>query len=993
MSEKFYDGGKAYRALPFWAWNTVITEDKVREQVRMFADMGMGGFVIHARNGLKTEYMGKQFMDMVKLSVKCAEELGLKVWLYDEDRWPSGNAGGKVTKDKKYRQRSLIVTTDSPKVHTKDTLLAAYRVSLDSDGYLTEYSVSSPEEANVYFYVHVEEDNPRFNGSANVDVLNGEAISKFIESTYEVYYKELGEYFGNVVEAIFTDEPQSMRCIWADRSELSSFSGAQITWTDDFNDTYLAEYGEEIIPYLPEIVFEPKSLSRHRYRYHEHCANRFKRAYGAQIGKWCREHGIAFTGHFIYEETMATQTHCSKDVMRCYEDEQIVGIDILQGKYELATALQCRSVANQMGGVRMMSELYGVNNWDTPFREYFHQGNWQAAMGVNIRVPHLSWVSMLAEGKRDYPATFSYQSPWYLDTVKLEDHFSRIHTVLEGSSPKVSVGVIHPIESYWLLSGPEDKTRRICARRDEQLSSLFEWLSYEGIDFDFVNEALLPSQLTADGAVGAMKYDAILVPDCITLKATTLDALKAMKEKGVRIIFAGGVPTLTDGCEDNGGALLAAQCERIEYTHLAISSALAPYRAFELYGESGELSSRYLFCHREKDGYRWLFLSPARKVTDSEDTKVSRMTLKLYGEVTPKLYNTMNGDITVPEFTYSQGNTVITLPMGLYDTALIRIEDVKTAPVSIPQRSLRSISLPVESKWEFSRAEDNVILLDIAEYSLDGENYMPADEILNADTKCRLELGLPRLTGKFACQPWYYTEEDPRRMFVRFKFNSTAELFCHLAFETADEILLNGEPVSLRADGWYVDKDIRTVALPKLRVGENVIDVKLSIGNTVGAEPMYLLGDFDVSLCGVTSTVMPPRRELAFGSVVGQGMPFYSGSLTYSTTVELPESGDLKISTSFYRCEFVKVFLDGEYRGDVILPPYTVTVPKVSAGEHKLELVAVGNRHNTFGSLHWAIEDPYYGPMHWHKTGDAFSLEYRLKDFGIMKRPALTLEV
>ena len=270
---------------------------------------------------------------------------------------------------------------------------------------------------------------------------------------------------------------------------------------------------------------------------------------------------------------------------------------------------------------------------------------------------------------------------------------------------------------------------------------------------------------------------------------------------------------------------------------------------------------------------------------------------------------------------------------------------------------------------------------------------MPADEILSADTKCRLELGLPRLTGKFACQPWYYTEEDPRRMFVRFKFNSTAELSCHLAFETADEILLNGEPVSLDANGWYVDKDIRTVALPALRIGENVIDVKLSIGNTVGAEPMYLLGDFDVSLCGVTSTIMPPRRELAFGSVVPQGMPFYSGSLTYSTTVELPESGDLKISTSFYRCELVKVFLDGEYRGDVILPPYTVTVPNVGAGEHKLELVAVGNRHNTFGSLHWAIEDPYYGPMHWHKTGDAFSLEYRLKDFGIMKRPALTLEV
>ena len=991
-TNKFFDGGADFRARPFWSWNTEITEDKVRKQVKMFADMGMGGFVIHSRNGLKTEYMGKQFMDMVKLSVKTADELGLKVWLYDEDRWPSGNAGGKVTKDKKYRQRSLIVTTSAPDVMSFDEFLAAFKLQFDSDGYLTEYTRCEDGKGDVYFYVHTEADNPRFNGSANVDVLNEEAVSKFIESTYEVYYRELGEYFGNTVEAIFTDEPQSMRCIYANRSELSDFTGAQITWTDDFAKTYALEYGEDIVELLPEIIWEPKYLSRVRYRFHEHCAKRFKNAYSAQIGAWCKDHGISFTGHFILEETMESQTSCTKDVMRCYADEQILGIDILQGKYELATALQCRSVANQMGGVRMMSELYGVNNWDTPFREFFHQGNWQAAMGVNIRVPHLSWVSMLGEGKRDYPATFSYQSPWYLDAKKLEDHFSRIHTVLDQARPNVHVGVIHPIESYWMFSGPKDKTAGICTERDRQFASLFEWLSFGGIDFDLINEALLPSQITADGGVGSMRYDAVLIPDCITLRSTTLDALRLMKKSGIRVIFAGGVPALVDAEKSELALRFAAECECVEYTHSEIASSLKKYKAYELYTENGAPSNRYLFCDREKNGYRYLFLSPARRVADSEDSKISILTLKLKGEVTPAILDSMSGEVRTPEYRYSGGSTLVKLPMALYDTVLIRIENIVTPPEFTEKKHREGLSFRLDGQWDYRRAEDNVLLLDIAEYSLDGKEYFPADEILSVDTKLRGVFGLPRLTGKFACQPWCYAEEDPHSVYLRFRFDSDLSAACRLAFETADELWLNGHKVEIEVDGWYVDEDIKTVKLPELKIGENIIDVKLSVGNTVGAEPMYLMGDFGVVLCGTRSRIKSAATKLAFGSIVGQGMPFYGGSIVYRTRIDIPSDGDLKISANYYRCALVRVRLDGEDVGEIILPPYSVTIHNVQKGEHTLEMVAVGNRHNTFGSLHWGIEDPYYGPMHWHKTGDAFSMEYRLRDFGIMKRPIVTLE-
>ena len=50
-------------------------------------------------------------------------------------------------------------------------------------------------------------------------------------------------------------------------------------------------------------------------------------------------------------------------------------------------------------------------------------GDWQAALGVTIRVPHLSWMTMEGEAKRDYPASIHYQSPWYKEYKIIEDYF------------------------------------------------------------------------------------------------------------------------------------------------------------------------------------------------------------------------------------------------------------------------------------------------------------------------------------------------------------------------------------------------------------------------------------------------------------------------------------------------------------------------------------------------------------------------------------------
>ena len=156
------------------------------------------------------------------------------------------------------------------------------------------------------------------------------------------------------------------------------------------------------------------------------------------------------------EPTLLSQSYAIGETMRHYRSFQLPGIDMLCDATEYTTAKQAQSAAHQYGREGVLSELYGVTNWVFDFRGHKFQGDWQAALGVTVRVHHLSWVSMAGESKRDYPATINYQSPWY-KVFHVEDHFARLNTALTRK-PVVKVGVVHPVESYWLHLGPEDTT-------------------------------------------------------------------------------------------------------------------------------------------------------------------------------------------------------------------------------------------------------------------------------------------------------------------------------------------------------------------------------------------------------------------------------------------------------------------------------------------------------------------------------------------------------
>ena len=108
--ELFRNPTKEYRGAPFWSWNCRLDQEELLRQIDILHEMGFGGFHIHVRVGLDTPYLGKEYMDLIAVCAEKARKLGMTLWLYDEDRWPSGTAGGTVTKNPENRVRHLLVT-------------------------------------------------------------------------------------------------------------------------------------------------------------------------------------------------------------------------------------------------------------------------------------------------------------------------------------------------------------------------------------------------------------------------------------------------------------------------------------------------------------------------------------------------------------------------------------------------------------------------------------------------------------------------------------------------------------------------------------------------------------------------------------------------------------------------------------------------------------------------------------------------------------------
>jgi len=1030
--ELFKNPTSEYRGTPFWAWNCKLSEEELLEQIDNFEKMGMGGFHMHVRTGMASPYLDEEFMGYIRLCIERAKEKGMLAWLYDEDRWPSGSAGGMVTENPEYVMRNLLFTAtpystdfvgpsgnESGRGGAREEngeLVAVYDVVLNEDGTLAEYrriGADDPAKGRKWYaYNEAAVASPWFNDRPYVDTLNKKAIEKFAELTHEKYYHEFGQEFGKTIPSIFTDEPQ-----FAQRRTLAfahEVKDVFLPWTGDLPRMFENECGFDLLDHFPEVMWElPDGKASYvRYKFMDFVTELFVRAFCDTLGDWCVRHGIMLGGHLMGEDTLTKQTRCVGEAMRGYRAfKKMPGMDLLVNRHEYNTAKQCASVLHQQGGEAMLSELYGVTGWDYDFRGHKLQGDWQAALGVTVRVPHLTWMSMNGGAKRDYPACIGYQSPWWEKYNLIETHFARLNTALTRGKPVVKVAVIHPIESYWLAWGPSDQTAAVREQLERNYELLTETLLFGLIDFDFISESLLPGLCREGGAplqVGEMAYDTVIVPGCHTLRSTTLERLEAFRKAGGDLIFLGENPIYADARESDRPKTLYKDSRVVNFAPSDILEALEERRFVDIHITEitevkrdgkveetqgvGSRSNDLVYQLRRDNDCMWLFICQAKDpvTPDVDPEKAVRITLN--GCYRLEEYDTLTGEIRTIPAIYEKEKTVFERRWYMHDSMLLRLTEGKeTGKSSVRQRIKGGRS--IFDKVSVVLDEPNVMVLDMAEYAFDGGELHEVEEFLRIDNLGRREAGVP-LRKKFVTQPYKIKPEVPiHSIYLRIKFDSEIEYVgAKLALEEAltAKIVFNGNEIDHTPDGWYVDKCIKTVPLSPIHVGENILEVTVPLGARTNLEWFYLLGDFGVRVDGCVKTITKKVEKLAFGNVVSQGLPFYTGNITYEIPVKVAEDGKLAVRAEQYRGALIEVSLDGKAVGNIIISPYTIVLDGIEPGEHTLGLKLYGTRQNGFGQLHHTHGLYFYqSPDSWYSTDALWIYEYQLKPVGILKSPEI----
>ncbi|MDD4873220.1 MAG: hypothetical protein PHR77_21915, partial [Kiritimatiellae bacterium] len=611
--------------------------------------------------------------------------------------------------------------------------------------------------------------------------------------------------------------------------------------------------------------------------------------------------------------------------------------------------------------------------------------------GITVRVPHLAWVSMAGEAKRDYPAAIGWQSPWYKEYPLIENHFSRINTVITRGKPLVRIGVIHPIESYWLFMGPGDKTGEEKGRQDKAFLDVTEWMLRGMLDFDYISEALLPKQCPHAGTkelkVGAMAYDAVLVPWLTTIRSTTLDRLEKFAVAGGKIIFAGQIPKLVDAVPSDRAVKLAEKCIRVDWDKDRIVEAFAPFREIEVV-EAGKRADCFLYQIRNDGTRRHVFVCNL----DRENQHDASVRIK--GDWSMTLLDTFTGKMAQLASRRDGDCTVLDWPFFAHGHLLVSLEPGWRAGGMKSESKVWGGDVKLAGPVGLTLAQSNVLLLDQAAWRLNDEPWQPVEEILRIDRAVRKKLNIPVRGGGMA-QPWTVNEKVTELGRLEIKYTIKIDVKVEsprLAVEEPDNmyITLDGKPVDNKVIGWWVDEAIKTIQLPSLNSGTHELMMSIGMTKKNNIEWSYLLGDFGVELNGREAKLVAVPKQLSIGDWAKQGLAFYSGNLTYHFTFE-GQDQEMAVEVANFKGPLTSLALDGKPVGRIAFAPWRLELGRVGKGVHKLDITVFGNRINEFGPVHSTKTPKGYwaGSGSWYTSGAGWSYDYQLKPLGLMAEPVI----
>lgn len=573
LIQLFEDPPRKYRPHIAWQWNHQLEAEELERQIKEMKEKGCGGFFIFPfLRGLDPAplYLSEEWFRWVEYAVHEAQRLGIDAWLYDEDLWPSGMAGGRVMKDHpEYRMSSLSLakeekvvgpTTYETQVPGKNELIfvlampweGKYRnlpeTVLDLTPYVSKNRLKwhvPMGEWLIMIFVRVILENVGFFGS-HVDYLNKDAIKCFIDLTHKAYVQRLQKYIGSVVPGVFTDEP-------AINFQPFYQKGAKvIPWTPKLMEHFKSIKNYDLKLCLPAIFHDvgPKT-SKIRCDFYEVVTKSYVDAFFKQIYNYLSTLNGLLVGHILYEGELFPQVRNEGDFFRVTEYMHYPGVDFFEGTWpslerrypnNLCGPKFASSAGHVLGKPRVLSESFTAHGWKQNMRLLKQSSDWQLAMGANFFVHMAFWYSIQGHRKRQWPGASCHSTYWPFYKL-FTDYLSRVCYMLSEGRHVSDVAVLYPVKSIWAHMNPcsTPLTKKI----EEDFSDISETLSKLHHDYDYIDEESLQHSEMSQGTIRVRdeEYKLLVLPSLTTISLQTLEKIKEFYRGGGTILATRILPT------------------------------------------------------------------------------------------------------------------------------------------------------------------------------------------------------------------------------------------------------------------------------------------------------------------------------------------------------------------------------------------------------------------------------------------------------------------
>ncbi len=965
---------REYSSGPLWVWNDMLTEQQIVSTMRDLAGQQVKQVFVHPRPGLMTPYLAADWFRLWRVALQEAKRLDMNVWIYDENSYPSGFAGGLVPEAMpESRGRGLVLREQKTSPAWTNSLLAVYGLADNQCSNVTDSVRSGATLAAGRYLVasiSLAPNNGWHGGKSYVDLLRPGVTEKFLDITLGAYRREIGGEFGKRVPGIFTDEPN-----------IRPAGG--LPWTESLPQTFQKRWGYSITDHLPSLHQPIGDWRRVRHDYYQLLMEQFIEHWGKPYHDYCATNHLELTGHYWEHDWPSCLG--VPDNMAMYAWHQRPAIDILMNQYRedvhaqfgnARAVKELSSVANQLGLRRTLCEAYGAGGWDLRFEDMKRIGDWLYVLGVNTLDQHLSYVTLRGARKRDHPQSFSYHEPWWEAYHVSGAYFERLSAALSQGQQVNSILVLEPTTTAWMYNSDGRAEARL-GEIGNSFQSLIMSLEKAQVEYDIGCEDIMArhgsvASQTANSApanspaakaparsggwltVGQRQYSTLVLPPNVeNLNGATMTLLEGFLRGGGPVLSCGKPPTLVEGRPSDRGEQAAKQPNWKTVEAAALTSAIQVGNTNGVY--IAEYSGGILFHHRRQlDDGDLLFL-----VNTSLESR-SKGTLASYPAHGMEVWDLNTGLTTAYPFKMTENGLWASFDLPPAGSLLLFVSRNQRSPA--PVLAEQKETLPPVGSPQLRRREPNVMVLDYVDVTAGGQTRTNL-YFYRASQFAFQKNGMERNPWDSAVQ---FRDELITKKFpadsgceVTYRFTITDKVPAELSvvIERPDlyTITCNGQPLKAKPGAWWLDKAFGCLEIGRMaRVGENALTLKampFSILHEI--EPVYVLGDFGLKPID-KGFVIVPDAGLRLGRWNEQGHPFFSAGVTYVEQFKIASlAGQYRVAMPSWYGSVAKVTVNGKLAGYISSQPWECDVTRqLKRGANTVEVLVIGTLKNTLGPHH-----------------------------------------